>query len=348
MFMTTDDIRDKEVFECLEKGIFYREILEKALLFKNEEQEKLFRIARDKRDKAFPDKYVEVRSVIEISNKCRQGCNYCTMGKKMAMREYTIDEPVLFSLTEYLHKKGRRVILLQSGENREQEYINMVSRCVEKIKERHSDFVIILCLGNLAKKQYLQLRKAGADRYILKFETSNPVVYRNAKPKDTLDNRLRCIDHLLETGFSLGSGNIVGLPGQSLTDMATDLILLHKYNLSMNSSTVFIPTESSVFENEPHGDLDMTLNTMALLRIMNPGRLIPATSSLEKIRKGSQLRGLMAGANTVTIHDGTPDKLKSLFPIYSVERVTPNREHFVGIVEQAYMKLSKEALNVKC
>jgi biotin synthase len=346
--MTIKEIADQEVLGCLEKGIFYREILEKALLFKNEEQEALLKMARDKRDKAFPDKHVEVRSVIEISNKCRQGCNYCSMGKKMAIREYTIEEPALISLAEYLHNKGRRVILLQSGENGEQEYINMVSRCLEKIKDRFNDLVIILCLGNLSKSKYIQLRKAGADRYILKFETSNPVIYKNAKPNDNLENRLRCLDYILESGFSLGSGNIVGLPGQTLTDIANDLTLIHRYNLSMNSSTVFIPTESSAYEDEPHGDLGMTLNTMALLRIMNPGRLMPATSSLEKIKKGSQLRGLMAGANTVTIHDGTPDELKSLFPIYSVKRITPNREHFMDIVEQAYMKLSKEALHVRC
>ena len=344
--MTQNEISGQEVLKCLDKGIFYLEILEKALLFNDEEQEALFKLARDMRDDAFPKKFVEVRSVIEISNKCRQGCSYCSMGQKMAIQEYTIDESTLISLIDYLYSRGRRVILFQSGENGEQSYIDMVSSCIEKIKGRYSDFVIILCLGNLSKKQYIQLRMAGAERYILKFETSNPVIYKNAKPNDSLENRLRCLDYILEAGFSLGSGNIVGLPGQTITDIANDLILIHKYNLSMNSATVFIPTESSAYGNEPSGDLNITLNTMALMRIMNPGRLIPATSSLEKVREGGQLQGLMAGANTVTIHDGTPEELKSLFPIYSVNRVTPNKHHFMDIVEQAYMKLSKEALYV--
>jgi len=344
--MTLNEIHGQEVLKFLDKGIFSREILEKALLFTNEEQEALFKLARDRRDKAFPEKFVEVRSVIEISNKCRQGCSYCSMGKKMAIREYTIDESTLNSLMDYLYSKGRRVVLFQSGENGEQGYIDMVSKCIEKIKDRYNDLVIILCLGNLSKKQYIQLRKAGADRYILKFETSNAVIYKKAKPNDSLENRLKCLDYILETGFSLGSGNIVGLPGQTLTDIANDLLLIHKYNLSMNSATVFIPTESSAYKDEPCGDLNITLNTMALMRIMNPGRLIPATSSLEKVKKGGQLQGLMAGANTVTIHDGTPEELKSLFPIYSVKRVTPNKQHFMDIVEQAFLKLSKEALYV--
>ncbi len=344
--MTLNDIRGQEVLKYLDKGIFYREILEKALLFDSDEQEALFKLARDRRDKAFPKRFVEVRSVIEISNKCRQGCSYCSMGKKMAIREYTIDESTLISVINYLYNRGRRVVLFQSGENGEQGYIDMVSRCIEKVKDKFNDFIIILCLGNLNKKQYIQLRMAGAERYILKFETSNPEIYKKAKPNDSLENRLRCIDNILEAGFSLGSGNIVGLPGQTITDIANDLTLMHKYNLSMNSATVFIPTESSAYMNEPSGDLDLTLNTMALMRIMNPGRLIPATSSLEKVNKGGQLKGLMAGANTVTIHDGTPEELKSLFPIYSVKRVTPNKQHFMDIVEQAYLKLSKEALYV--
>ncbi len=346
MMMTLNGIDGQEALSYLNKGIFYREILERALLFNGEEQEALFKIARDRRDKAFPEKFVEVRSVIEISNKCRQGCSYCSMGEKMQIREYTIDEHTLNSLIDYLYGKGRRVVLFQSGENAEQAYIDMVSRCIEKIKDRYSDMVIILCLGNLRKRQYIQLRMAGAERYILKFETSNPVIYKKAKPNDSLENRLKCLDNILEAGFSLGSGNIVGLPGQTLTDIANDLLLLHKYNLSMNSATAFIPAESSAYKDEPCGDLDITLNTMALMRIMNPGRLVPATSSLEKVKRGGQLKGLMAGANTVTIHDGTPDELKSLFPIYSVKRVTPNKEHFMDIVEQAFLKLSKEALHV--
>jgi biotin synthase len=346
MIITLNEIDGQEVLSYLDRGIFHREILEKALLFTNEEQEALFKLSRDRRDKAFPEKFVEVRSVIEISNKCSQGCSYCSMGEKMAIREYTIDEITLNSLIDYLYSKERRVVLFQSGENREHSYIDIVSRCVEKIKDLYADLVIILCLGNLSKKQYIQLRMAGAERYILKFETSNPVIYKKAKPKDNLEHRLRCLDYALEAGFSLGSGNIVGLPGQTLTDIANDLLLLHKYNLSMNSSTVFIPAESSAYKNEPCGDLNTTLNTMALMRIMNPGRLIPATSSLEKVKKGGQLLGLMAGANTVTIHDGTPKELKSLFPIYSENRVTPNKQHFINIVGQAYLKLSKEALYV--
>ena len=206
--------------------------------------------------------------------------------------------------------------------------------------------MLILCLGDLKKEQYFQLRQAGAERYILKFETTNPAIFNHAKPNDNLDNRLRCLEYILEAGFEAGSGNIIGLPRQTIDDIVDDLFLNHKYNLSMNSSSVFIPAEESEYSDQPVGSLDITLNTMALMRIMNPGRLMPTTSSLERAKIGGQLLGLKAGANTITIHDGTPEELKPYFPIYSIKRINPQEKHFSVIVKKAQMKMSKEALRV--
>lgn len=332
----------KSILTDLKSGIFLHEILENALLFKNDNQELLFELARQRRSEFFSHEQVEVRSVIEVSNICKQGCNYCTMGEKAELKNYTIDEPTLLALIDYLYYCNRRVFLFQSGENNRQDFIDMISVSIEKIKKKYPDCVILLCLGNLSREQYYQLRKAGADRYILKFETSNPDIYHQAKPNDTLEQRIHCMDNILECGFELGSGNITGLPKQTLTDIVKDLLFIHRYNLSMNSTTVFIPAETSVYRNEPHGDIDITLNAMALMRIMNPKRLMPTTGSLEKIQKGGQLKGLLAGANTVTVHDGTPEELKDFFPIYSINRVVPKQKHFEKIVTEANLKFNKE------
>ena len=103
----------------------------------------------------------------------------------------------------------------------------------------------------------------------------------------------------------------------------------------MNSTTIFVPAENTEYANEPAGDPVLTLNMMALLRIMNPHRLMPTTSSLQKMMKDGQYLGLMAGANTVTIHDGTPEEFHKFFPIYSAKRVRPQLDHFKEIVERA-------------
>ena len=94
-----------------------------------------------------------------------------------------------------------------------------------------------------------------------------------------------------------------------------------------NSCTPFIPGEGSELHDAEPGDVNLALNTMALIRIMYPTRLIPTTSSLERAMKGGQLTGLMAGANTVTVHDATPEERKDDFPIYSSHRFTPHEQH---------------------
>ena len=132
---------------------------------------------------------------------------------------------------------------------------------------------------------------------------------------------------------------MIGLPGQTLKDIVNDLKLVGKLGLAMASSSVFVPGEGSVYAGRPMGDLELTLNYMALMRIMYPGLLIPTTSALEKAGKGGQLRGLLAGANTVTVHDGTPAGTKKNFPIYSLERFTPDEKHIRAIVARAGLKL---------
>ena len=338
-------IEKQSVLTALKERDFRKNILCQALLWKNDEQkDKLFALARKRRDECFRDREVEVRSVIEISNLCRQRCNYCIIGVKSNEQRYLISHDNFVAVVEHIYSRGRRVLLVQSGENDDQTFVDHICRCVYSVKSKHNDLVIILCLGNLSRIQYRQLKESGAERYILKFETSNRNLYRQWKPRDTLDRRLECLENLLNLGFAVGSGNMVGLPGQSIEDIVNDLFLLGKYKLAMSSCTVFIPGEGTEYQDKPPGDLNVTLNTMALMRIMYPDRLIPTTSSLEKLKSGSQYLGLMAGANTVTIHDGTPKKFKSLFPIYSSKRFTPKHGYIEGIVRKANMNMSKGAL----
>lgn len=310
----------------------------KALLSRGEDQKRLFQLAGEKRSEYFPDEKVEVRSVIEVSNVCRQGCKYCGINHSSKDKRYVIGYEEIMGIVGHIYSKGRRVLMLQSGENNSQNYIDYICRCVAGIKQRFDDLIIILCLGNLHVDQYRQLRDAGAERYILKFETSNPSLYEKIKPGDSLKERIECLHQLIELGFEVGSGNITGLPGQTMEDIVRDLFFISGFSLSMVSCSVFIPGKGSAFCDEPPGDIDITLNFMALMRIMYPHTLIPTTSSLEKVRKGGQYLGLMAGANTVTVHDGTPPELKKHFPIYSADRFTPNEEYIRGIVSQAGLK----------
>lgn len=334
--MTTEHI-----ISSLRQNEFTDAVLTEALELTGKAQHQLFELAQQARHVAFPDDEVQVRSVIEISNVCRQKCRYCAIGGKEQKFNYTLDSNAISLLMEYLYNKGRRNILLQSGENVNDAFINDVVKAIDSVKQHHDDLRIILCMGDLSESQYQRLFNAGATDYILKFEASNRNLFSYCKPNDTLENRLECINQLHKIGYRIGSGNIVGLPKQTLNDLVTDLQLIHELPLSMNSATIFIPAENSAFANEPAGNPIHTLNMMALMRIMNPNRLMPTTSSLEKMIPDGQFLGLQAGANTVTIHDGTPEELQQFFPIYSAKRIRPQIEHFKDILERANLKIDK-------
>lgn len=329
---------NKSVLQALAKGDFKKDVLFTALFLKGKEREQLFELARKKRREYFPVEQVEVRSVIEISNICQRRCNFCNINLYSKRRKrYIIGYEELIKIVEHIYHRKRRVLLLQSGENRFQSYIDFICKCISNIKQKFNDLIIILCLGNLSRNQYRQLREAGADRYILKFETSNPALYKQIKPDDSLKRRVECLKILNELGFDVGTGNIIGLPNQTIADIVRDLLFIRHFKLTMVSASVFIPGEDSNYRNKPIGDLNITLNYMALMRIIYPRMLIPSTSSLEKAKRGGQYLGLMAGANAITIHDGTPVELKKHFPIYSLSRFIPNEKYVKDIVAKAQL-----------
>ncbi len=330
-------IISNKTVSALEAGEYSDEVLSEALQLKDEAQKELFLLARERRHRFFPDDRAQSRSVIEVSNICRQKCRYCSIGGKDQKLNYTLNSAQMEMLMDYLYEKGRRVILLQSGENPSEPFIQEVINAIGKIKEKHNDLRIILCMGDMTRDQYQRLYDAGASDFVLKFEASNEELFKYCKPNDDLSNRLRCIHDLNDIGYRVGSGNIVGLPKQTMQDLVSDLKLVHKLPLGMNSTTIFVPAENSDFAGEPAGDGNTTLNMMAVMRIMNPDRLMPTTSSLEKMIPDGQYLGLMAGANTVTIHDGTPEELQEHFPIYSTHRVRPQTDHFKDILKRAGM-----------
>ena len=328
---------NSNVVKALSQGDYSDEVLHDALLLKDEAEKELFELARNRRKECFPDNRAQSRSVIEISNICRQKCRYCSIGGKDQKHNYTLDAAQMEMLMDYLYGSGRRVVLLQSGENPSEAFIRDVILAIQNIKAKHEDLRIILCMGDLSREQYQRLYDAGATDYVIKFEASNEELFKSCKPNDNLERRLKCINDLAEIGYRVGSGNIIGLPHQTIDDIISDLKLVHELPLGMNSTTIFIPAENSAFANEPAGDGNMTLNMMALMRIMNPSRLMPTTSSLEKMLDDGQYLGLLAGANTVTIHDGTPEELQEYFPIYSTHRVRPQIDHFRDILKRAGM-----------
>lgn len=149
-----------------------------------------------------------------------------------------------------------------------------------------------------------------------------------------LAKRLECIGWLQELGFRVGTGNIIGLPGQTLDTLAGDIQLAARIKPDFVSSSPFIPNQNTPYEQVPNGSLPITLNSIAICRILFPNALIPSVSALEKIEAGGQARGLDAGANVLTINF-TPPESREKFAIYSQQRFVVSLEHALKTVDQA-------------
>jgi biotin synthase len=321
-----------KLLEKLKKGDVNKKDLIQLLKTKGKLQEDLFKEARKTREKYLKD-IVSVRGVIEVSNECRKNCDYCAMrhsNKKLA--RFRLDKWDIISSINKIKRMGIRTIFIQSGEDVIID--NLIKEIIPKIKR--TDKKIILCVGNRTKKEYEGFKKIGINGYILKFETSNTDLFKKIRHED-FSKRIGCINWLKELKFTVGTGNIIGIPGQTLESIAEDILLGIKLKPDMVSVAPFIPNENTPFKNKKYGDINLTLNAMAIWRILLKKAYIPTVSALEKIKKNGQLAGFNAGANVITINF-TPKKKQKCYNIYSKNRFIVESDYAFNLIKKAGLK----------
>ncbi|APB33800.1 Radical SAM domain-containing protein [Gloeomargarita lithophora Alchichica-D10] len=302
-------------------------------------QQELFAQARRIRQQHQMDQ-VRLRGVIEISNYCQKNCNYCAMrATNQNLDRYRLSAAEILEIAAEIHRLGIGTLFLQAGQDPE---CNAILETVIPEAKRHFGLQILLCLGEYDRATYHRWRALGADSYILKFETSEPERYRQIA-YTPLTRRLQCIRWLQEAGFQVGTGNIVGLPGQTLDTLVRDILLTQEIQPNFASSSPFIPNENTPFSQLESGSVRRTLNMMAIFRILLPQALVPTVSALEKLETGGQLAGLNAGANVITINF-TPPQCRSKYVIYSEGRFVVSLDHARTIINQAGMTVQPVAI----
>lgn len=274
-------------------------------------QQKLFTLARHKKE-LLSGKKIFVRLCIEASNICKNTCLFCgiTRGNKSLPR-YKLNVEEIKKIIDENYDGKTGLIQLSCGESSAYT-IGEICAIIMHAKKYCGN--ITIGIGHRNEEEYKQMFKSGAANYLLKFETSNPKQFRIIRPEAKLSQRLFHIQKLREIGFRIGSGNIVGLPNQVLSDIANDLLLMKKLDLYQVESSVFCPTKGSAYENEKTGDIDTTLNCIALSRLVTDAPLILASSSL----KGRFKEAFSAGANYISVH-GAPDRVFKYYSIYGGE-----------------------------
>jgi len=281
-------------------------------LFKEETSE-LIRQADSVRQRYCGDE-VHLRGVIEFSNYCCRDCLYCGLRRsntKLARYRMTKEEIVERALTGF--GAGIKTIVLQSGDDLEYR-ADDISEIIQRIKEK-ADVAITLCVGERDYRDYKAWKKAGADRYLLKHETANPGLYSGLHPGQSLKKRLEILGWLRELGYQVGAGNIVGLPGQTIQDLARDIGLMKELDVDMAGIGPFIPHPDTPLGAEEPGTLNMTLKVLAVARIILGDVHLPATTAVGSIHPEGREMALRAGANVV-MPNITPTKYRPLYQLY--------------------------------
>lgn len=256
-----------------------------------------------------------LRGIIEISNYCGKDCFYC--GIRRSNREvsrYRMKEREVLSTARSAFRHGYTSVLLQSGEESSSDFINWVERLTRQIKqETEGRMRIVLSLGEQEPETYRRWREAGADRYLLRIETSNRDLYRSLHPPDHLaEKRLECLQALNRLGYQVGSGMLIGLPGQTPQDLADDALWLKEIAVDMIGMGPYIPhpltpLASRAGIKSPAERLQLGLKMIAVCRIIMPEVNIAATTALGVLDPAGWEMGIRAGANVVMPNLTPPD-----------------------------------------
>lgn len=255
---------------------------------------------------------IYVRGLIEVSNYCRNNCYYCGIRSGNAsVHRYRLDAEAILDCCHHGYSLGFRTFVLQGGEDPRQTD-DFIADVVSQIRVRFPDCAITLSLGEKSREAYERFFQAGANRYLLRHETFHAVHYRQLHPPQmSRDFRLQCLSDLKEIGYQVGTGIMVGSPGQTADDLAADLYFIQELAPAMIGIGPFIPHHATPFAAEPAGSLQQTLKLISLFRLMHPSALIPSTTALATLSPEGRTAGILAGANVVMPNLSPPAERKN-------------------------------------
>lgn len=245
-------------------------------------------------------KKVYVRGLVEFTNYCKNDCYYCGIRcSNSEVTRYRLSKEEILECADAGYNYGIRTIVLQGGEDLSFSDDD-ICEIVSGIKNSHCDMAITLSIGEKDKESFKAYYDAGADRYLLRHETANNNHYKKLHPeKMSLENRIRCLYDLKEIGYQVGCGFMVGSPYQTYNTIYEDLMFIKNFKPHMVGIGPFVPHHNTPFKDMKSGSMEDTLKLLAIIRLLSPEVLLPATTALGTIDKRGRELGIMAGANVV-------------------------------------------------
>lgn len=282
------------------------------ILSDNSQNEELFRLADKTRVKYVGDE-VYLRGLIEFSNICKCTCHYCGLRfENKAIERYRLSADEIIDCAKKAASKGIKTIVLQSGEDIHFTK-EVMCKIITEIKKLNT--ALTLSIGERTFDDYKAFKDAGADRYLLRIETTDKSLYERLHPGMDFYNRLKCLKNLKKLGYETGSGSLVGLPGQSIESLADDILFFKENDFDMIGVGPFLPHPSTPLKDASHGDFTLSLKVMALIRILMKNINIPATTAMETLHQHGRILALQSGANVV-MPNVTKADYKEKYEIY--------------------------------
>lgn len=287
------------------------ELLIPALEVEGEDLSILFKFA-DRQRKKFCGDVVHIRAILEFSNYCRCDCAYCGLfvGNKTLPRYRMTPEEIVRTALEAA-QAGYRTLVLQSGEDLWYTKEGF-GEIIREIKGK-SELAVTLSVGERPFDHYAYWKECGADRFLIKHETADRTLYDRYHPHSSYARRLACQKELYRLGYELGSGFMVGLPGQTMKTLAEDILHLKELQVSMAGIGPYICHPETRLRGNPDGSAQLTLKAVAVARILLKGGNLPSTTALNI--KGGLQDALNCGANVI-MQKVTPGRYRDLYDIY--------------------------------
>lgn len=305
--------------KVLDKLIATHDLTKEELVYvldnlNDEWREYIFKYSKEAKERHYGNT-VYMRGLIEISNYCKQNCNYCGIRRdNKNVDRYRLNPDIILQCADLGYKLGYRTFVLQGGED---SYYtdDLLVDLIKNIKDKHPDSAITLSLGERSYESYKKLYEAGADRYLLRHETATREIYDSLHPGMSYDNRRECLNQLKEIGFQTGAGFMVGLPNQNNAALADDLLFLKELKPHMIGIGPFIPHPETPVGEFKGGTVADTMVMLALTRLLLPDVLLPSTTALGTLDPKGREKALSVGANVV-MPNLSPVSVREKYELY--------------------------------
>ncbi len=282
----------------------------------------LFSFADEIRKKYKGDS-IHIRGLVEFSNICKRNCYYCGLRcENKKIKRYRLTSNEIKECGQYAVKLGYKTIVLQSGED---DYFDADKICkiIEELKKYN--LAVTLSIGERTFEEYKAFKDSGADRYLLRIETTDENLYKTLHPNMNFKNRIKCLKDLKQLGYETGTGCLVGLPNQTIESLANDILFFKELNADMVGIGPFIPHPNTPLANNKTNNFNLSIKVMAITRLLLPDINIPATTAMETLNKNGHIIALQSGANVLMLNI-TPQTYKKNYEIYPDKAGINNNE----------------------